>query len=495
MTTRSGLLVASVAGHTAGQVAAVARRAVDAGADLIELRADRCPTTDPAVLRGWIPAGVPSCYTLRSRAHGGEFAGSEADAARMCDRAAAAEFDWIDVEAPLDAGAPLPPLPAGVRTILSLHDTTGVPDDVAVRCDAMRAHGADVVKIIGTATVPEDAEPLLALHDGRGDVAAWCMGEAGAVSRLLAWRAGAALLFGAADPAAPAAPGQCSIQELVERYRIGELTGTTKLYALLGDPVAHSRGPALHNALFARRGVDALYAAVRTPALASTLAFLERHGLAGASATIPHKVACAQLVPEMERDAAVPAGSANTITLEANGRRAVTSTDGVGIVRAIEASSSQGLRGATVRVLGAGGTARIAAHALRAAGSVVEVCARRDEAARELADELGVASRAWTDREAAAAILVNTTPLGMQPDDPLPLKPAMVPGLTAALDAVYTPPVTPWLQAVSECGAVAVSGVRMFLHQAHAQQQVWAEARGDTAPDFAEVEAVWEDLG
>ncbi|MHC5019130.1 MAG: type I 3-dehydroquinate dehydratase [Planctomycetota bacterium] len=495
MTRRPGLLVASVAGRTAEQVAALARRAVDDGADLVELRADACPESDPAVLRRWIPAGVPACYTLRSIAHGGAFPGSEADAVARRDQATAAEFDWVDVEAPVDGGEPLPPLPSGVRTILSLHDTQGVPADAAERCDAMRAHGADVVKIIGTATVPEDAAPLLALHDGRDDVAAWCMGEAGAVSRLLAWRAGAALLFGAADPEAPAAPGQFSNEELVERYRIGALTESTRLYALLGDPVAHSRGPALHNALFQRREVDAIYAAVRTPALASTLSFLERHGLAGASVTIPHKIACAQLVPESERAAAVPAGSANTITLEADGRRAVTSTDGLGIVRAIEESSSQGLRGAVARVLGAGGTARIAAHALRAAGSVVEVCARRDDAARELADELGVASRAWADREAAAAILVNTTPLGMQPDDPLPLKPAMVPGLQTALDAVYTPEVTPFIAAARAANVATVTGVRMFLHQAHAQQVVWAEARGDAPPDFSEVEAVWEDLG
>jgi shikimate dehydrogenase len=112
-----------------------------------------------------------------------------------------------------------------------------------------------------------------------------------------------------------------------------------------------------------------------------------------------------------------------------------------------------------------------------------------------VADALGVARRAWDDREAAAAILVNTTPLGMHVDDPLPLKPATVPGLLAALDAVYTPPMTPWLQAVADAGAVAVTGVRMFLHQAHAQQEVWATARGDTPPSFADVEAAWERIG
>ena len=106
-----------------------------------------------------------------------------------------------------------------------------------------------------------------------------------------------------------------------------------------------------------------------------------------------------------------------------------------------------------MRVLGAGGTARIAARALHGAGATVELCTRRDEDGAAVARELGVAARAWDDREAATAILINTTPLGMNADDPLPLEPAAVPGLIAALDAVYTPPMTAWLEAVAGTNA------------------------------------------
>ncbi len=166
------------------------------------------------------------------------------------------------------------------------------------------------------------------------------------------------------------------------------------------------------------------------------------------------------------------------------------------MVAALREARPDSLRGEVVRVLGAGGTARIAAYALQAAGAGVELCARRDDVAGALAIKLGISARPWADRAAAATVVINTTPLGMQPDDPLPLKPAAVPGLRAVLDAVYTPPTTAWVHAAEAAGVRAISGVRMFLHQAHAQQRLWAEARADDlpAPAFADIEAAWESL-
>lgn len=487
---RPPLLFASVSGADRDAVARLAQQAVDDGADVVELRADRCPERDPAALRRWIPDGIPACYTVRSIAHGGDFAGGESAAIGLREQATAAEFDWIDVEAPVDAADALPPLPSGVRTILSLHDPAGTPKELSARCTAMRAHGADVVKIIGTAHRPEDAGPLLALHAGAADVAAWCMGEAGLPSRVLALRAGAALMFGAADAAAPAAPGQIPIRELVERYRLGALTGRTMVYGVAGNPIAHSRGPALHNAIFAAARVDAIYLPVWTADLAPTFAFLGAHGLQGLSVTIPHKRDAGALAADLSAEAQ-QAGSVNTLTLR-DGRWGADSTDGAGLVAALTERVPGGFRGTTVRILGAGGTARSAAVALHSAGAIVEVSARDAEAAISVAAACGGTVREWDDRNAPATVLINATPLGMHAADPLPSEPATVRGLVAALDAVYTPPWTPWLRAVEAAGAQAVSGVRMFLHQAHAQQRLWAEARGADVPSFANVEAAWE---
>ena len=190
------------------------------------------------------------------------------------------------------------------------------------------------------------------------------------------------------------------------------ITASTRLVALLGHPVAHSRSPAMQNAAFAARGLDWAYVAldVAPEDLEDALRGLVALGFAGANVTIPHKRAVAELCDELDR-AATRAVSVNTLVFR-DGRILGSSTDGLAVVEAVEA------RGARALVLGGGGAGHAVAAALADAGAGVRVATRRDPD--------------WPPRETDATILVNATPLV----DEAPVEPR--PGQTV-VDLAYRP--------------------------------------------------------
>ena len=179
---------------------------------------------------------------------------------------------------------------------------------------------------------------------------------------------------------------------------------------VLGWPVAHSRSPAIHNAAFASLGmVDWHYQRLPVPPelFAETTRSLRGSGFYGANVTVPHKQA-ALVLADQASAAASQIGAANTLTFAADGTIAAENTDAPGLIAAL-GQSPQGMR---VLVLGAGGSARAAAWALREAGAIeVSVWNRTPERALALARDLGV--RVLTD-PAGADLLVNCTPVGLE---------------------------------------------------------------------------------
>ncbi|HMD52705.1 MAG TPA: shikimate dehydrogenase [Solirubrobacteraceae bacterium] len=179
---------------------------------------------------------------------------------------------------------------------------------------------------------------------------------------------------------------------------------------VLGWPVAHSRSPAIHNAAFAAVGMeDWRYQRLAVPPelFAETTRALEGSGFHGANVTIPHKQAALTLADEATVTARA-IGAANTLTFSADGSIAAANTDAPGLIAALGESP----RGQRFLILGAGGSARAAAWALRDAGAAeVSVWNRTPERAVALAGELGV--RALTAIE-PADVLVNCTSVGLE---------------------------------------------------------------------------------
>jgi shikimate dehydrogenase len=250
------------------------------------------------------------------------------------------------------------------------------------------------------------------------------------------------------------------------------ITGSTRVAAVIGHPVAHSLSPALHNAAYEALGLDWTYVAfdVADGEAPAALAAMRALGLAGLSVTMPHKSAVADACDECGADAAA-LRSVNTVTLLPDGRLRGDSTDGEGFLRSL-ADAGVDVDGAEVLVLGAGAAARAIVLALARAGARVVVSARRAEAAGAAGSE----TIAWDERAAVAAragIVVNATPLGMGTDSTLVVPAESLAAGQVVADLVYHPLETPLLLAARAAGARTVDGLGMLVHQAALQVELW----------------------
>lgn len=255
------------------------------------------------------------------------------------------------------------------------------------------------------------------------------------------------------------------------------VSGRTRVAAVIGDPVAHSLSPLLHNAGYAALGLDWVYVALPVPSGRGTDAVraLSVLGLAGLNVTYPHKAAAAAGCDELTTTARA-LGSVNTVTRRDDGSWLGCSTDGDGMLAAL-AEESVRVEDARAVVLGAGGAARAITEALGRHGAAVTVVARRRDAAEagaalapgavgiDLDDEAGL-RRVLAD----ATLVVQATPVGMTSAE-IASGASVVPAEWIGPDAfvaetIYSPDETAFLEAVRRRGRRGMNGVGMLVHQA-----------------------------
>jgi len=258
-----------------------------------------------------------------------------------------------------------------------------------------------------------------------------------------------------------------------------QVTASTRLFAVLGDPVAHSLSPTIQNAAFRAAGLDAVYVALRCAG--ETLPGLMR-GIAlaggGGNVTVPHKEA-ARRVLDRAAAAALRTGACNTFWCEA-GALCGDNTDVAGF-RAAARELVPTTAGARVLLLGAGGAARAALAGLEdEGGAVVTVLARTPSRAQELKglfDGSGLvvhtATSAADVRGEDFDLVVNATPLGLRPGDPLPFDLTTLRSAGAVLDMVYGAEPTPWVASARALGIPAVDGIPMLIAQGAAAFERW----------------------
>jgi len=230
-----------------------------------------------------------------------------------------------------------------------------------------------------------------------------------------------------------------------------QIGASTRLLALVGDPVAHSLSPAMHNAAYRALGLDAVYVALRVPATAVSTVFQALAATGGAgNVTVPHKEAAERSVTR-KTDVCARAGACNTFWTE-DGVLVGDNTDVAGVRAALAALGANGGGGGRWLVIGTGGSARAVAVAAADAGAALWVRSRHPERAREFttwASQIGVhAEPAHGPVEVDTAI--NATPLGLGDRDPLPIEPKDLRGVRTALDLVYTPGGTRWVRTLRE---------------------------------------------
>jgi shikimate dehydrogenase len=254
------------------------------------------------------------------------------------------------------------------------------------------------------------------------------------------------------------------------------LTGHARLAGVLGWPVSHSRSPRLHGHWLATLGIDGAYVPlpVHPDRFATAVRALADFGFRGANVTIPHKQAAFDIC-DVVSTGARRAGAVNTLVFR-DGRIEGSNTDGYGFLESVRADAPGWAPGDGPAVLlGAGGAARAVAAALLDAGCprvtlVNRSRARAETLARDLGGPIVVAD---APPLADAALLVNTTSLGMQGQPPLELDLAPLPPAAVVADIVYVPLETPLLAAARARGLRAVDGLGMLLHQARPGFEAW----------------------
>lgn len=264
------------------------------------------------------------------------------------------------------------------------------------------------------------------------------------------------------------------------------INGSTRLLGIVGDPVAHSLSPALHNAAFAHLGLNVTYVPLPVPAsrLAEGVAGLRAFGFLGANVTVPHKTAVVPLLDELRGDAQA-LQAVNTIVAE-SGRLVGFNTDVDGFTQAFLEEVPRGYAGGTVLLVGAGGAARAAALGAVRLGFSRFLLANRTPAAaeslagllRELAGgtvcEVVPLQALSAAQVRCATLVVNATTLGMHGQSKVPAALADNVGVDQIVyDLVYAEDSTELTSRARSQGSRVVDGLAMLVHQAGAAFQLW----------------------
>ncbi len=330
------------------------------------------------------------------------------------------------------------------RFILSYHNFQEVPDLEAL-CSQMSQYPAYTYKIAVTPRSTSEALKALLFVKKHPSVSVICMGELSSFARVLGRVVGNRVNYACLGE--PVAPGQLSLGELVSIYRYPRLNCETALYGLIGDPVDQSRGHIYHNGVFEARGLNAVYLKMRVQEeeLAEFLPLARELGFRGLSVTMPLK------------EKIIPSHPVNTLLFQ-GAQLLWTNTDGVGALDAVERRGS--VRGKRLLILGAGGAAKAIALEATRRGAEVWIVNRTEEKGRALAAAVG----GFYGVPPIYATIISCTSELL----PVELRQGVL-----AMDVVYVPRETPFLQKARLAGAEVIYGEEMFLNQAAAQAHFW----------------------
>jgi shikimate dehydrogenase len=238
----------------------------------------------------------------------------------------------------------------------------------------------------------------------------------------------------------------------------------TRIMGVAGYPCAHSRSPKLFNALFEFYHLDCHYTWFEDPELDEIMNVAKMIDAKGLSVTIPFKHDVIEYLDEIDEHAAQKIGAVNTVVF-ACGTTIGYNTDWLGVRKPLVS-----MKGAKAVLLGAGGVAAGAAYALTDLDMDVTILNRTPENAKKLAERFGCSWGSWDEFDRIKPdLVVNATPLGMQPDTRNPLRADQLHKDMTVFDLVYTPPVTPLIETARAQGCRTITGVEMFIEQAREQ--------------------------
>jgi 3-dehydroquinate dehydratase/shikimate dehydrogenase len=470
-------------------VVAELQEAVKRGAKFIELRLDFLAKA--VDFKRLTPLKqCPWVATLRRPADGGRFPGTEQERMTILRQAiVSGAFEWVDLETDI---ANTVPRFGPVKRIVSYHNTAETPANLTDIYADMLKQDADVYKVAVAAHTPEDVARVLHLQrTAPKPTVAFAMGDIGQPTRFLALKFGAPWIYAAFNKERGIAPGLPSLDEFRTTFPVAGINEDTQIYGILGDPLGHSLSPLLHNHMYKRLGVNALYLPFRVPRgqLPQALKAYDQIPVRGYSVTIPHKEAAASAAREHEPNV-LAIGAANTLVRQDDGAFFAANTDFSAAVDSLKAFLADRAKDGpavqldqlSVLILGAGGAARAVAAGLRREEVHMTIAARTMDRAQKLADEMKCKAVDWQARHNVSFdILINCTPVGMHPNvDEAPCHVSVLKPGTIVFDTIYTPETTLLIREARTRGCETITGVDMFVRQAARQIELFTGMTPDT---------------
>ena len=277
----------------------------------------------------------------------------------------------------------------------------------------------------------------------------------------------------------------------------------TKLVGLLGNPLGHSFSPAMHNRAFETLDLNYFYMPIEVTAadLEDVVRGISRMNFVGYNITIPHKIEIMQYLDHID-ELADGIGAVNTVKIE-NGVSTGYNTDGIGYIQTLETEAEISVAGKRCLILGCGGGARAIAMTLafqnveqiilcnRTEQKAHDLCAEINANVRECCRVVPMKSSAIKAAISHLDVLINTTSIGMHPDeDRMPLDADLIPEGIVVSDIVYNPLKTKLLQVADEKGCRIVYGLGMLVYQGVEAFKIWTGVEPPVDEMFGVVRAL-----
>lgn len=447
----------------------------DAGAELVELRIDWLRRM-PELSRLLADKPTKVIVTCRRPEDLGKWRGDEEQRLALLRQAIVDGVEYVDLE--MDAAKKIPRY-GPTKRIVSYHNFKQTPDNLEEIFEEMQQLDPDIIKLATMANSPEDNIRMLRLvSEAPILTVGFCMGELGLPSRILCGKYGSPWTYATFSSERVMAPGQLSFEEMRDVYRYHQIGAETSVFGVIGDPIAHSYSPLLHNACFDHEGLNAVYLPLRVPKeqLLDTLKAYEDFEIDGYSVTIPHKETVLNYAKYFD-ESVKEIGAANTLYKDHRQRWYAANTDYEAALATLHLGlqdrdmTDTQLAGKAVLMLGAGGVAKAIGLGLVRAGAALTIANRGKNRGKELAEQLGCKYVRWENRGSVLAdILVNCTPVGMSPNmDETPFPINWFRDGMLVFDTIYNPENTLLLKQAREHGCTTISGQEMFVRQAAAQ--------------------------
>ncbi|HMQ04030.1 MAG TPA: shikimate dehydrogenase [Pyrinomonadaceae bacterium] len=485
----------SVIANTGNEMVALMRRA-EPLADVIELRCDRLPMEEFRDLFENLTSEKQLLLTLRPKREGGESAADLQERIGFWMQYALHQSVdhgsvWIDHEHDLIPEKEFMFWVDKCFVIRSKHYLEGV--------------NADLDKAYSTVTAANEVGKLAVfVNDAVDALSIWkvlekanaegkrfipiAMGEAGKWTRVLGPAYGAFMTYASLESGSETAPGQISASDLIDTFRVREITPQHSVYGLIAAATDYSVSPWMHNAAFKTADIPSVFVPFQTSDVEKFVRQMVLPAIrevdlnfGGFSVTNPHKGSILAFMDELD-PSAERIGAVNTVKVEEDKLKGFN-TDAFGFISTLKDAYGS-VEGTRVAVFGAGGAARACIVGLLDEGAQVGLFARNEEKGKTLAEEFGIA---WEhivgDRRMADEfdIVVNATPLGTQGgrSNFCVLTAAALEGIKLVYDLVYNPSETRLMKEAKEAGVPTIGGMEMLIAQGAKQFEIWT---GRNAP-------------